>query len=195
MTGMNYFHKKAITLDLEAIGSVLFEKSKRAKHLNISIRPFKGIRVAVPQMMSYAQAEEIVRRKIPWIRKHAQRMKNIEIEREKTLKDSGTLDKEKVRRILISRLSELSRKYGFSYNKVFIKNQKTRWGSCSARNNINLNIKLILLPGELMDYVLLHELVHTKIKNHSKRFWDELNRFVPNARSLNRQLRKSGVGL
>ena len=72
---------------------------------------------------------------------------------------------------LPNRLATLATKHGFKYNKVFIKNHRSRWGSCSEKNNINLNLHLMRLPDVLIDYVLLHELVHTEIKNHSPAFW------------------------
>jgi len=85
---------------------------------------------------------------------------------------------------LVNRLNELSKKHGFNFNKVFMRNQNTRWGSCSIKNNINLNMKLLRLPDEMIDYVLLHELVRTKIKNHADEFWSELNRLVGDAKGI-----------
>lgn len=73
------------------------------------------------------------------------------------------------------RLSELAREHGFSYKQVRIKNMKTRWGSCSSLGNINLSCYLILVPKHLSDYVMLHELCHTREMNHGKGFWRELN--------------------
>lgn len=69
------------------------------------------------------------------------------------------------------RLDQFAKEHGFSYKKVFIKNLKSRWGSCSHVNNINLNLHLMRLPDRLIDYVLLHELCHTKEKNHGPKFW------------------------
>ena len=71
-----------------------------------------------------------------------------------------------------------------------MKNQRTLWGSCSHRNNINLNVNLLRLPEELRDYVILHELVHTRHKNHSRAFWRDLDRFVGDAKGLQRHLRQ-----
>ena len=71
-----------------------------------------------------------------------------------------------------------------------MKNQKTLWGSCSSANNINLNVNLVRLPDELRDYVIWHELVHTRHKNHSKAFWRALNRIVGDGKRLQRQLRQ-----
>ena len=80
-------------------------------------------------------------------------------------------------------------KHNFQYNRVSIRNQRTRWGSCSSKDNISLNMKLLHLPDQLIDYILLHELVHTRVKNHSQDFWNELETVVPNARTVDKQLR------
>ncbi|MFQ5708132.1 MAG: M48 family metallopeptidase [bacterium] len=94
---------------------------------------------------------------------------------------------------LPKKLEYLANKHGFKYNRVFIKNHKSRWGSCSAKNNINLNLNLMRLPDELVDYVLLHELVHTKIKNHGPEFWRLLGKVCRNAKQLNKQLNKHAL--
>ena len=96
--------------------------------------------------------------------------------------------------MLTRKLFGLAEQNGFTVNKVSIRNQKTRWGSCSSLNNINLNIKLVKLPEELVDYVLFHELVHTKIKNHSKAFWSELDYYVGDAKKLDKKLKKIKLG-
>ncbi|WP_430811976.1 MULTISPECIES: M48 family metallopeptidase [unclassified Carboxylicivirga] len=80
------------------------------------------------------------------------------------------------KRYLPMRLDHLARRHGIPYAKVTIKNLKTRWGSCSAVNNINLNLHLMRLPDALIDYVLLHELCHVHEKNHGPHFWRRLDR-------------------
>ena len=92
--------------------------------------------------------------------------------------------------MLLQRLEMLAARHGYTYNKVYVRNQKTRWGSCSARNNISLNVNLVRLPEALIDYVILHELVHTRIRDHGPAFWDELDRRIARARQLDRQLRE-----
>ena len=87
------------------------------------------------------------------------------------------------------RVKELAVKHNFVYKKVSVKNSKTRWGSCSFDNNINLSLHLMRLPNYLVDYVILHELVHTKIKNHSKDFWQLLDIVSGNAKKLDREVK------
>ncbi len=98
--------------------------------------------------------------------------------------------RKQAKKILPKRLSELANLHGFKYNKVAIRNAKTRWGSCSYYNNINLNMHLIKLDNELIDYVILHELCHTIEKNHSKRFWDLLESHLPNSKELRKKLKQ-----
>lgn len=94
------------------------------------------------------------------------------------------------RKILPGRLAELAQIYGFQFNKVGIRNNKRNWGSCSGRNNISLNLQMMKLPDELIDYILLHELVHTKIKNHGPLFWEKLDEITgKKARELAKKVR------
>ena len=97
--------------------------------------------------------------------------------------------------MLTERLKYLAEKHGYTYNRVFIGNQKTRWGSCSSKNNISLNMKLVLLPDELMDYVILHELVHTHRKDHGKAFWAEMDKLVVDGKKMTSRLRKYRISL
>lgn len=93
------------------------------------------------------------------------------------------------KRYLPQQVAYFAQKFGFSFNKVAIKNAKTRWGSCSYTNNINLNLHLMRLPQHLCDYVILHELAHTVEKNHGPRFWALLDQISGDAKGLDRQLR------
>jgi len=89
---------------------------------------------------------------------------------------------------LPKRIKELAEKHGFKYENISIKNTKTRWGSCSATNNINLNLHLMRVPEHLIDYVLLHELAHTVEKNHGPKFWHLLEKIYPNARKADKEM-------
>jgi predicted metal-dependent hydrolase len=181
--------------EIEGIGEILFEPSRRAKRINISIKPFKGARVAVPIGVSFNKAREFVRSKKSWIKKHLEKMRQIEREHKIFSQNFNDIDRHVARELLVQRLDELAKRHGFKYNRVCIRNQKTRWGSCSPKNNINLNVKLVRLPERLMDYLILHELVHTRVKNHSKKFYAELERLVVDRKSLDRELKAYGVGL
>ena len=89
---------------------------------------------------------------------------------------------------LPKRLKELAEKHGFKYGNVSIKNASTRWGSCSSANNINLNLHLMRVPEHLIDYVLLHELTHTVVKNHGEKFWLLLEQCYPNCKKADKEM-------
>jgi predicted metal-dependent hydrolase len=180
------------TKDIKGVGRILFERSQKAKHLNIYVRPSSGIRVAVPKNISFKKAEKIVNTKTDWIKMQLQKAKAASQKHGYALQ-SQSMSKAASRRKLIQRLDELAEIHGYSYNRVFIRNQKTRWGSCSSKNNVSLNIKLARLPDPLIDYVILHELVHTRVKNHSPRFWKDLDELVGNAKMKNTQLKEYGL--
>lgn len=94
---------------------------------------------------------------------------------------------------LPKRTEELAQKHSLKYNDIKIKNLKSRWGSCSSKNNINLSLHLMKLPDELVDYVILHELAHIIHKNHSKNFWNCLETICPKSKYLNKQLREHQI--
>jgi len=94
------------------------------------------------------------------------------------------------KKYLPGRTKELAKQNNYNFNKLTVKNTKTRWGSCSAANNINLNLQLMRLPNHLIDYIILHELTHTVHKNHQKSFWNRMESILPGARKLDKELNK-----
>ncbi|MBG0790186.1 MAG: M48 family metallopeptidase [Desulfovibrionaceae bacterium] len=99
----------------------------------------------------------------------------------------------KAREALLPRLDAMSRETGLRYSALRVRRQKTRWGSCSSRGTISLNAKLLFLPPELVDQLLLHELCHTRHLDHSDRYWACVARYQPNYRRLERELAKGGA--
>ena len=93
------------------------------------------------------------------------------------------------KRVLPSRLAELAALHGFSYNRVTVKNNISNWGSCSSKGNINLNLRLVKLPPELRDYIILHELCHLRQMNHGPEFHRLLESVCPGHRELQRRMR------
>jgi len=174
---------------------VRFEPSAKAKRLNISIRPFKGIRVAVPKGVSLKKAERFLRSKAQWIQKHMARMRQLEKMHEDVSERLARIDYTEAKKILMARVKKIAEKHGFIYNRVCIRKQKTRWGSCSAKDNISLNVKLVLLPERLMDFIILHELVHTRVKNHGKDFWAELLKIEPDVKALSSKIKEYSIVL
>jgi len=185
----------ANTIHIDGVGPVLFERSKRAKRVSISVKPFKGVRVAVPHGLSFKKAAQFAQAKADWIKTHLEKMRQYERQGYFNSHTADAIDREKARTQLTRRLQQLAKNNRFSYNRVFIRNQRTRWGSCSSKNNISLNIKLVTLPDELIDYVILHELVHTHKKDHSRAFWAEMDKLVGNGKKMASRLKSYGVRL
>ena len=150
------------------------------------------VKVTIPKGRSVKLAEEFLKLKIPWVIKHLDQFRRPR--RESTKIELPPVNRVRAKIDLTERINHLARKHGFSFNRLFIRSQKTRWGSCSTRNNISLNMYLVSLPGELRDYVILHELVHTKHKNHGRKFWAALNKLVGDSKELRRQMRKYKLG-
>ena len=187
-----------IELNIAHLGPVIFAQSSRAKRISISIRPFRPVRVAFPPRISHRRAQAYLHDNMTWAQKNLDYVRRIEQEHESTLDDTPKIPQTTAKAMLKHRLQELAQQHGFTYNRVAVRNQKTRWGSCSHLNNINLNINLVSLTPDLMDYVILHELVHTRIKNHSKTFWAELDRVVGGqgkAKGLDKRLGRHRLGL
>lgn len=180
--------------DIPDVGPVVLAPSKRARYLRITIKPDRTVRLTVPRAVTAKKAQQFLNSKIPWIKKHVRKLEELEIDRERI--PLPQIDEVRARAALIERLLELAELHDFRLNKISIRNQKTKWGSCSAKNNISLNVNLARLPAGLRDYVILHELVHTRIKNHSNKFWTELDKYVNNgAKELRRELRGYRLGV
>jgi len=181
------------TLTISNLGSVTFSRSPRAKYQRITVRPDKTITVTIPRNGSLSEAKQFLKSKVSWIQKQLQK-----IDQHTQCRDMPDLDidLEKAQMDLFNRLDYFSEKHSFSYNRAGFCCQKTRWGSCSGKNNISLNVNIAFLPEELQDYVLLHELVHTKIKNHSRKFWAELEKYTEGqAKELSKKLKKYRIRL
>ncbi len=182
-------------VELGDLGTVLLAKSKKARRLSMTVKPHKGVRVAVPYRISFKEGMAFLESNIDWARKNLDRVRRIERQHKTALSNLPPISRAAARTVLVKRLNELAREHGFAYNRVFIRNQKTRWGSCSENDNINLNVNLVRLRQGLMDYVILHELVHTRTKNHGRRFWSQLDKLVGDAKALDRELKKHVLGL
>ena len=164
------------------VGPVAVAVSDRAKHARISIRRDGAVKLILPKHVSLQQGRKFLDSGREWIKRHLHQCHAEPAE--------PGLDRFRAGQQLVERLRQLAATHGFAYNRVFVKNQKTLWGSCSARNNINLNVNLARLPEELRDYVLVHELVHTRHMNHSPAFWRAVDAIVGDSKALRRKLRQ-----
>ena len=167
---------------------VTYRRNACAKYLRITVDRTLAVTVTIPRGATRAQAEQFVTSKIAWIKKQLAKTDHYVEPEEKA---DSSIDLYKMQDYLFERMNYFADKYGFDYGRVTFRCQKTKWGSCSSENNISLNINICLLPKRLQDYLILHELTHTKIKNHSKSFWDQLDKYTDsNAKELSKQLRK-----
>lgn len=152
------------------IGDIVFRKRKGICRVSIRVHARRGVSVSVPYLVPYAAAIAFFRLKRDWviqtIKRQQERYKDV------PKADSQQIEamRSQARVELPVRLAQLAERYGFSYNRVTIKHNSTNWGSCSARNNINLNLNIVRLPAPLLDYVLLHELCHLRHHDHGQAF-------------------------
>ncbi len=174
-------NKVVQTWEIADIGSVEVAVSDRARRVRITVDRSGTVKLILPRNVSLKQGRQFLNSSTHWIRKH---LRVVDLEQA-----TPNFDRAQAKRVLLKRLKQLAQTHNFTYNRAFVKNQKTRWGSCSAQNNINLNVNLVRLPEELRDYVIIHELVHTRHKNHGPAFWQELNRIIGNGKAFQRSLR------
>ncbi len=164
-------------------------RSKKARKISLKISGGEVILV-VPERESLRRALDFAKTQKDWI---AQRLK--ESQGQQRLLQRGTREdylklKEQARQIARERLEHFNRHYGFQWERIAIRDQKSRWGSCSSQNNLNFNYRLAWLPANLRDYLVVHELCHLKEMNHSPRFWALVGETIPNAKRVSRELRK-----
>ena len=174
---------------------IVLIKSLRAKKLSMTIKPSKPIRVTIPRHISYKAAQQFVESNIDWLKKAYKRVQKAhELQQGNRIK-LPIIHLPLAKKHLIDRLQHLARTHNFKYNRATIRTQKTIWGSCSHANNISLNANLIRLPQHLQDYVILHELVHTKVKSHQIKFWRTLDKYTQcNSKLIDKQLKRYTPG-
>ena len=186
-------------LHYKGLGDVSYVRSKRARYLSIRINQRGELRVTIPRLVSQRKAERFFLSKQEWVIKRLNGLNHLDCRG--TLPPEGgliqirgkghpvhllrgdvdveaaiwrMLQKEALE-YLPARVRELSEKYGYKITGLKIRKMKSRWGSCTARKSINLNSWLVMLPEYLSDYVILHELAHTRVPDHSQQFWEELD--------------------
>lgn len=114
------------------------------------------------------------------------------------LSDSNVLlnwQRAEARRFILKRLEEINKSGRFKYNRIFVRNQKTKWGNCSSKKNLSFNWRLIMTPLFVLDYLIYHELIHLEVMNHSKEYWLRLSLVYPDYKEANKWLKQYGGGL
>ncbi|MGA2532673.1 MAG: YgjP-like metallopeptidase domain-containing protein [Candidatus Aminicenantales bacterium] len=184
-----------LTVELEGVGPMLFEKSRRARRVSVTIRSSLGVRVAVPTRVSFEEARRLAAAKRFWIRRTLARVERARGRCREAVLAAGQLDKRSARALLERRLEELAAEHGFICPGLSVRTQSTLWGSASPSGRVQLNAHLAVLPQELADYVIIHELVHTRVRGHGRAFWTELARHVADVRGCRARLREYSLAL
>lgn len=168
------------------------------KTLSIQITREGQVTVRAPQRTSKARIQQFVREHTEWIlKKQAQLRLREEAEED----GEGMLPynpeeearyRQQAAQVLSERAAYYAKQMGVAYRRITIRGQKTRWGSCSSQGNLNFNWKLMLCPKEIQDYVVVHELAHLKEMNHSRAFYEEVEKILPDYREKMGWLRRYG---
>ena len=151
--------------------------------------------VRAPKGMSRKQIDDFLYKKRSWIEKHSKIME----ERKAYLDKVKPLTKEEIQALADKACKVIPKKVryyaplvGVDYGRITIRNQKTRWGSCSSKGNLNFNCLLMLCPDEVIDSVVVHELCHRKHMNHSPQFYAEIEKVFPEYKRCNKWLKDNG---
>lgn len=187
-------------MDLDDKTHIEVIRSKR-KTLAIEIRPDMRVVVRAPEKIPQNEIIKFVEEKQNWIKKHLVQMyfKAEEIKKQKKEPALTNADIEKLCQKALSVIPDKVKYYaeimGVTYGRITIRNQKTRWGSYSSKGNLNFNCLLMLMPDKVLDYVVVHELCHLKQMNHSKKFWMEVERYMPDYQNYKKWLNENGGAL
>ena len=180
-------------------------RSKR-RTIGITVKQDGSVTVRIPLTLTKARAEAFVIEKQEWIKRAQERMAK---KREaaglgpdgKALAVAAFTDKEikdlkkQAKKALLPMVAEVAQLMGVSYGSISIRAQKSRWGSCSSKGNLNFNCLLMLMPESIQRYVVVHELSHRIEMNHSARFWSEVAKYQPTFKEDRKALRELGAGL
>ncbi|MCI6059573.1 MAG: M48 family metallopeptidase [Dorea sp.] len=186
--------KNYIEKDIEKDIEYTMIRSDR-KTIGLEVKPDGQVIVRAPRRLSESEIRGFVQKHRAWILKH-QKMVNERVEKRREIRK---LTKQEIQKladqaveVIPKRVAYYAPKVGVTYGRITIRNQKTRWGSCSSKGNLNFNCLLMLTPPEVLDSVVVHELCHRKEMNHSKQFYEEVLRVYPDYWKWNRWLKENG---
>ena len=167
------------------------------KTVAIQVNSDLSVTVRAPYSASEKDIEEILKKKEAWISRHIEKIKKTKERFEAEPTEKLTREKvielaEEALKVIPERVEYFAKVIGVTYGKITVRNQKTRWGSCSSKGNLNFNCLLMLAPPEVLDYVVVHELCHRKQMNHSKAFWLEVEKVLPNYKEVRKWLKEEG---
>ena len=166
----------------------------RRKSVGLEVKTDGNILARIPGYLTDGELEKFLEEHKGWILKKVklleERLKDMEPSRACPVRELLPEDIVKIKKRFSERVQYYSSLMGVTYERITIRNQKTRWGSCSAKGNLNFNYQLYYLPEELLDYVVVHELAHRKHMNHSAAFWEEVGRYYPDYKEARKRLKK-----
>lgn len=163
--------------------------SLRAKRLRLAVCCNGALVVTQPRFMSLKTVEDFIKQHTEWIIKKSDYFKNVKAGPLGGLTRRDYLNRrEEARNLIAERVEYFNRFYNYEYGRINIRNQKTRWGSCSRRGSLNFNFRLLYLDEAMRDYVIVHEICHLKELNHSINFWNLVAETIPDWRELKRKL-------
>lgn len=165
----------------------------RRKTIAIQIDREGQVIVRTPYGITKRQVEEFLDEKKDWILQTRQRVEKRKTEQIPISEEVRREGIERAKRIFLERTAYFAKRMGVDYGGITIREQKTRWGSCSSKGNLNFNWKLVLLDPELLDYVVVHELAHRREMNHSKNFWKIVEAELPDYRERRRRLKECRI--
>ena len=179
--------------------NVTIIKSNR-KTVAIQVNADMSVTVRAPRWAKNKDIDKILQEKEAWIHKHIEQIRKQRAEYEANKIDKLTDDDikeltQKALKVIPERVKYYAEFIGVNYGRITIRRQKTRWGSCSSKGNLNFNCLLMLAPPEVIDYVVVHELCHRKEMNHSKNFWNEVEKILPNYKSQVKWLKNEGSSI
>ena len=166
-------------------------RRSRRRTIALQLLPDGTLLVRCPASLSDAQIRTFVESKQQWVCKHWQKMFSAGVPEKLTSEQLRALGKVAAKRIE-ARAAWFAPRLGVSYNRITIRTQRTRWGSCSGKANLNFNRLLILAPPEVLDYVVVHELCHLRQMNHSPEFWKLVQSVLPEYGSSKQWLKENG---
>lgn len=164
------------------------------KTLSLQITPDGVLIVRAPKRMPKREIDAFLESKRSWVEKHLAKVAAQPAAAPFSPEQIQQLSREAAR-IIPPRVAHFAPQIGVSYGRITIRSQHTRWGSCSAKGNLNFNCLLVLTPPEVLDYVVIHELCHRKELNHSARFWAEVEKHCPDYPRHRKWLKDNGGAL
>jgi len=170
--------------------SYTHKKSKKAKRMRLAVYCDGSVVITSPFGVQQSIVEKFVSDKKQWVWDKIQFFNSVDSKAIRTFSHKDYLENKDNALVLVNeRFRFYNKIYGFSFNKIYIKNQKTRWGSCSCKQNLNLNYKIVFLSQKHQDYIIVHEMCHLKEFNHSRKFWALVEKALPNYLEIKKGLR------